>query len=307
MKVILAGPPRSGKSCLRDRLSRAISLNCPSGRDYLSYVITACPDGEGSWFAETHHGNPELADTLRAQGKAGFTEAKTGLYADWVHNCTLPLTLIDIGGKITDQNRRICAGATHAILVFADESKLAEWRAFCNELGLKIIAEIRSDLKIDSDVHLSLSEDGVYRGTIHNLVRGVLQIGPVETALANLLLTMCGQDGGKTLPDRDDNALFRMTLIGDLLVIGFGNIPAQNTELVPQVFWMIDKLLADNNIERLPLIRVYGRTSVPIAYLLALKLESICDAIAVYDPKQNGYVVVKCIGEDIYRLGQLIS
>lgn len=307
MKVILAGPPHSGKSCLRDRLARAIRLNCPSGRDYLSYVITACPDGEGAWYAETHYCDTDLADSLKQQVKAEFSHLNTALYADWVKNCNLPLTLIDIGGKISEQNRMICASATHALIVFADESKLQEWRTFCEEFKLEIIAEIRSDLSHGSDVLLSRSKDGVYRGTIHNLVRGQLQIGPVETALAHILMSMCGPDGKLSLTDIDDKAIFRMTLIGDLLDIGFGKIPAQNTELVPQVSWMIKKLVTDNNIIRMPLIRVYGRTSVPIAFLLALKLEPFCDAIAVFDPKQSGYVIVKCNEGSSFELGQLLS
>lgn len=306
MKVILAGPPRSGKSCLRDRLSRAISLNCPPGRDYLSYVITACPDGEGSWYAETHHGDPGLADSLKKHGRGDFNESNTALYADWVRNCNLPLTLIDIGGKTSEQNRLICAGATHAVLVFADESKLPEWRSFCKELDLQIIAEIRSDLNIDSDEPLSCSQDGIYRGAIHNLVRGELQIGPVETALAQKLLSMCGPDGGISIPDIDDKAIFRITLVGDLLDIGFGNQPAQNTDIVPQVSAMLDRLISDNNISRMPLLRVNGRCSLPIAWFMAMKFSAICDVIAVFDPKQHGYVVVKHNDGGEYSLGQLI-
>jgi len=307
MKVVLAGPPQSGKSCLRDRLSRAISRNCPSGKDYLSYVITACPDGEGSWFAETHHGDPDFADKLKSLGKSTFTENNTELFADWVHNCSLPLTLIDIGGKISDQNRRICAGATHAVLVYSDESKLAEWRDFCDQLGLPIIAEIHSDLQQRRDVSLAIDEDGVYKGTIHNLKRGELQIGPVETALAKLLLDMSDADSESHSRGTDDDDIFRMQLDGNLLVIGFGKKSAQNTELVPQVCRMIDRLIADNGIESLPLIRVYGRTSVPIAYLLALKLDRVCESIAVFDPKQKGYVIVKCGTNSDFSLGQLIQ
>jgi hypothetical protein len=302
LKVILAGPPHSGKSCLRDRLSRAISFNFPN----LSYVITACPDGEGSWFAETHSRNPELAVSLKQQGKTVFTDKNADLYSAWVRNCDHPLTLIDIGGKISEQNRKICAGASHAVLVFADESKLAEWREFCKKLGLVIIAEIRSDLSSSSDVPLSSSEDGVFRGTIHNLVRGNLQSGPVETALANLLLFMCGPDAVSAMPDLEDD-LFRMTLEGELLSIGFGRKPAQNTELVPHVSLMLEKLIADNNITHMPLIRVNGRTSVPIACQLARRLESFCDAIAVFDPKLPGYVIVKCSENGSYTLGQLLS
>ena len=54
MKIVLAGPPKSGKSCLRAGLKQAI-INFISKYSSVPYpyVITACPDGEGAWFQET--------------------------------------------------------------------------------------------------------------------------------------------------------------------------------------------------------------------------------------------------------------
>lgn len=69
-KIVLAGPPRSGKSCLREGLKQAI--RAIPGAPY-PYVITACPDGEGSWFQETVNGDPELAAACKAAYKAKFT------------------------------------------------------------------------------------------------------------------------------------------------------------------------------------------------------------------------------------------
>jgi len=50
MKVVLAGPPKSGKSCLREGLKQAIRRI--SGAPY-PYVITACPDG--IWRGSVHY------------------------------------------------------------------------------------------------------------------------------------------------------------------------------------------------------------------------------------------------------------
>ena len=72
MKVVLAGPPRSGKSCLRQGLKDAVR-RIP-GAPY-PYVITACPDGEGSWFQETVNADPTLAAECKAAYKAKFTPA----------------------------------------------------------------------------------------------------------------------------------------------------------------------------------------------------------------------------------------
>lgn len=58
IKIILGGPPHSGKSYLRYGLKEAIKeIN---GAPY-PYVITACPDGEGSWFHETAGTDQDLA------------------------------------------------------------------------------------------------------------------------------------------------------------------------------------------------------------------------------------------------------
>ena len=51
MKIVLAGPPRSGKSCLREGLKQAILTRQRNNSDIpYPYVITACLDGEGHGF-----------------------------------------------------------------------------------------------------------------------------------------------------------------------------------------------------------------------------------------------------------------
>ena len=74
IKVVLCGPARSGKSCLRDGLKRAIlgTLGAP-----YPYVITACPDGEGSWHQEACENNQSVAMDCKQNNKADFTLGKT--------------------------------------------------------------------------------------------------------------------------------------------------------------------------------------------------------------------------------------
>ena len=61
-KVILAGPPRSGKSCLREGLKNVL-VDLPDAP--YPYVITACPDGEGAWFQEAVRHDPESAQACK--------------------------------------------------------------------------------------------------------------------------------------------------------------------------------------------------------------------------------------------------
>ena len=189
MKVVLCGPPHSGKSCLRFGLKEAIK-SIP-GAPY-PYVITACPDGEGSWYQEAASHNPELAIALKAAYKSKFTEDYTHRISESVKNCSVPLTLIDIGGIPDAKNEQICASATHAILLAGDLDRLAEWRAFCHKLGLQIVAELHSDYAGMADGSLVLGNDGIYRGSVHHLERGDLSVQqrPTVSQLANVLVRM---------------------------------------------------------------------------------------------------------------------
>ncbi len=185
MKIVLCGPPRSGKSCLREGLKQAVR-RIP-GAPY-PYVITACPDGEGAWFQETVNMDPELAAQCKAAYKSKFTPEFVRRVADSVRNCNLPLTLVDIGGIPSVENEQICASATHAIILAGDLSKVPVWREFCGKLGLSVIAEIHSDYHGTEDAVPQLCEDGVWRGSVHRLERGEqIHERPTVRALADLL------------------------------------------------------------------------------------------------------------------------
>jgi CRISPR-associated protein Csx3 len=178
----------SGKSCLRQGLKDAV--RALPGAPY-PYVITACPDGEGAWFQETVNADPALAAACKAAYKAKFTPEFVSRIAASVANCTLPLTLVDIGGIPSVENEQICAGATHALLLAGDISRFAEWRTFCAKLGIAVVAEIHSDYNGKNDVVPTQFDDGVFRGSVHHLERGEpVASRPTVAALASLLAEM---------------------------------------------------------------------------------------------------------------------
>ncbi len=196
MKVVLAGPPQSGKSCLREGLKQAI--RAIPGAPY-PYVITGCPDGEGSWFQETVDLDPQLARQLKDAYKAAFTPEFVRRVADSVRNCTLELTLVDIGGRTSPENYEICASATHIVFLAGNspktgeswESRLEPWRQFAADLGLTVVAEIFSDYNGQEDGLMEPREDGVWTGSVHHLERGeVLADRPVIRQLAEILVGM---------------------------------------------------------------------------------------------------------------------
>lgn len=185
-KIVLAGPPRSGKSCMREGLKQAIRR--VPGAPY-PYVITACPDGEGSWFQETVNQNQELAAACKTAYKAKFTPEFVKRITDSVRNCTLELTLVDIGGITSVENEQICSGATHMVILAGDPSKMPEWYEFAGKVGLTVVAEIHSDYHGTEDKVEGIAQDGILRGSVHHLERGEpVASRPMIRALAEFLV-----------------------------------------------------------------------------------------------------------------------
>ncbi|WP_313954496.1 CRISPR-associated protein Csx3 [Aulosira sp. FACHB-615] len=148
IKVVLCGPQNSGKSCLRDGLKKTILGNL--GAPY-PYIITACPDGEGSWHQEAYENDEELAKTTKYINKADFTPEFTQKAANWVKSANQLINIIDVGGKITPENELIMQPATHAVILSGKIDEFAEWEEFCHKLGLKVIAKIYSQLDAAQD------------------------------------------------------------------------------------------------------------------------------------------------------------
>jgi len=188
-RIVIAGPPRSGKSCMREGLKQAIRVI--EGAPY-PYIITACPDGEGAWFQETVNHDPAVASACKAAYKAKFTPEFVSRVADSVKNCSLPLTLVDIGGIPSIENEQICSTATHIIFLAGDMGRLPEWYEFARKLGLTVIAEVNSDYRGTEDKIGVVDSGGVLRGSVHHLERGEL-IGqrPMIRALAEHLVALC--------------------------------------------------------------------------------------------------------------------
>ncbi len=105
------------------------------------YLLRANPDGEGDWFTRI---DPTLAQKLRQ--KKTFTPE----FAQYLHEAILhrhvPL-LVDVGGKITQEQATIVRACTHAILLSSTKEGIRQWRAFVEDKGIPVIAELISDLK----------------------------------------------------------------------------------------------------------------------------------------------------------------
>lgn len=182
MKIVVCGPPHSGKSVFVQQLRRCL---LPFG---VVGVIEGCPDGEGGWAGATDQG---LVGDLRVKGK--FTPQ----FVDWilqsVEKTPMSISLIDVGGIRSSENERIFEVATHFI-VLANPAKVGEmaaWDAFGRANGCEPVALLESVLHGES-VLQPLGEDGVIRGVQAGLERGTRVESPVIDALVARLLTEAG-------------------------------------------------------------------------------------------------------------------
>jgi CRISPR-associated protein Csx3 len=165
VKVALCGPPHSGKSCLREGLKQALMVFHRAKQAPYPYVLTACPDGEGSWYSEAAQRDPGLARQLKQEYKAKFTWEFTHRVAANVRDIQEPLTIIDLGGLIDEKNRTILQHSTHAIILAGDMTQAPAWKDACTDLHVQVIALLHSNYEGTSD--RIDSESPVVTGSIH--------------------------------------------------------------------------------------------------------------------------------------------
>lgn len=182
-KIVLSGPPRSGKSCLREGLKQVLTQ-----LGHYPFVLTACPDGEGAWFQATVERSSVLAAECKSAYKSKFTPEFVARISAAVCTNPLPLQLIDIGGIPSVENEAICSAATHIVILAGDMAKVAEWESFAAKLNLKIIAIIYSDYNGKED-SVANNGDGILKGSVHHLERGErIDTRPMVRALAEHIL-----------------------------------------------------------------------------------------------------------------------
>lgn len=313
MKIILGGPPRSGKSCLKDGLKNALTAQLGPDAAIYPYIIDATPDGEGSWFAQTARQDSALARQLKTDNKStdAFNPLWVTLMTKQVANCSQPLTIIDIGGKISDENRKICAAADSAILIAPTEADLGPWREFCRELNLAVIAEAISDAKGSHD-SFDTDDGGVLRGRVHNLQRTTdSSTRPFVRALAAHVLERITSSRppktaaqNATATELNEKAV-KIAVKDEILRIGYGR-PASGEQIAREMKTTITALKKDGQLPNGPLLRINGPTTLGAAMVLANELAGTYQTIAMYDPKldeaSGKYVVVASRATD-YQVG----
>ncbi len=159
MKIVVCGPPHSGKSVFVANLRRFLP------RDG-SFLFRCAPDGEGTW---SNKADQDVVAKIRRKGK--FDEKFMDYVLNGLANCKIPITLVDVGGIRSKQNEDIFRKCDAFIVLSSKDEELGAWRAFGENLGLQCLAMLRSRLTGDDEIE-NVSANPPIAGTISKLERG---------------------------------------------------------------------------------------------------------------------------------------
>lgn len=282
--VVFGGPPGSGKSVLTERLTKTLSA-----RGVEHYLLRATPDGEGNWTQEMRRqdeSGEERARALREQAKRSWelTPQFAERTARDVARRQLPL-LVDLGGVISPENTLIAAQCSHAVLIGRQAADTAAWRAWAEDQGLLVLAELRSDLHGAQ----TLDDSGpTLRGTLSGLDARLSSAGACFDALVERLVRAMAYE-----PDELEQAHFAQAGV-DLplnLARAIPPLPAHHPQSNP---WLPEELPA--LLESLPRgasLGLYGRA--PVWLYAALAAFALPQPAEVFDPRR-GWTVLPALG-----------
>jgi 5'(3')-deoxyribonucleotidase len=193
VKLIVAGPPHSGKSVFISALTTAFrSGKVADGEHLYPLKFDATPDGETNFVKESYY-NAKLVQRLRKKGQ--YNDKLRRYIQRCVTSSRHPLMLIDLGGKPHKGDIEMLRNATHAIILSggeltgyleSDEENAArdarevlagapekdfklsvqEWTQFFKDMDIQVIMELYSDYDAPDDYKMA---DGTL--AIHHLDR----------------------------------------------------------------------------------------------------------------------------------------
>lgn len=280
MKIVIAGPPHSGKSVFLGGLCD----NLP--RD-ARYLFRACPDGEGTWTWKD-----EKSSRFRRKGQ--FTRQQVDWYCEKLRkNNMSPIVLVDIGGRTSDENRRILVeGEVDAAIILAgDLQAVPEWVEFMEECGVEIIATIHSEYNGDTD------NDVAPVMSVHHLERGEdVSARPTIQKVAEKILSLVSAEPERAAMAKENTMIKEITISKLAEEIGKGEVERTlpSGKIVSQVCWEGADLV---NIARLlhaqekgAVVRIDG--AAPAWLVTALVHECHPSAVQVNSP--DGFIDIGC-------------
>jgi len=275
MKLVIYGPPHSGKSVL----VAVIRGLLPRHR---FVIIEGAPDGEGitGW---AHEADSVLVRQIRRKGR--FTVEFVDWAVDSVRNSTADLTVVDVGGRPSPENERISRVCSHFLIVSSDPEKTLEWEEFGRRLGLEPVAILDSCLTGEDELY---NKGQPLRGRITKLERDDPPFGSTTAqAVADRIMEVTGEPEEGLRPfDGSAQADVNFPLLAEKLGLPIRH-GGPDRDWLPSI---LSKLLgvALARCAELREVKLWGNCSAGHPYhTLACAFKQ---RVRYYDPKVPGYV-----------------
>jgi CRISPR-associated Csx3 family protein len=280
-KIVVAGPPRSGKSVFLGGLCENLPRNS-------RYLFRACPDGEGTW---TYKGN----GSQEYRRKGTFSQEIVDWYCQSLSKCDLaPIILVDIGGVPSEENHRILVqGKVDAAIILAgDLQTVPEWKEFLEGCGVEILTVIHSDYNGQMDI-----VDGPVL-SVHHLERGEdVSSRPGIKAVAEKIMGLVESQkkGGESMNFLQENVV-KISRLAEMLGKKAESRTLPNGRVVEQIVWEGSDLkkvaeVLHNQSANLPeMVDIDG--AAPAWLVSALAHECHPNHVRLNSP--DGYVAVGC-------------
>lgn len=159
MKIVVCGPPHSGKSVFVSVLTGLLPRE-------LYMLVEGAPDGEGitGWSSNA---DPALVKQVRHKGK--FLPEFVNWVVRSINTSTAPITIVDVGGRRSPENERIFKACDHFIVISSNPEETLNWIEFGTGFGLKPLAVLDSVLEGTDEIYDEKSE--LLKARISNLDR----------------------------------------------------------------------------------------------------------------------------------------
>lgn len=278
MKLVVCGPPHSGKSVFLSGLCK----NLPRKDRYL---FRACPDGEGTW---TYKGN----GSKKYRRKGEFSDENVDWYCQSLKGDELArITLVDIGGIPSSENARILTegNVDYGIILAGELDAVPEWKNFLQRCEVEVLTVIHSDYNgemddIDSSpmsVHyLERGEDVSSRPVIRKVASMILDLVDVKNKEVKMFSSNILQISGlaeKLGKKKEDLELSSGKVIQTIIWKG-GDLPK------------IAKILHNKSAELPDHVKING--AAPSWLVAALTHECHPNSVSLNSP--DGYIPVGC-------------